>query len=60
MKFINLLKEKFSDLKQKIAVLLFADDIFYVGGPQTLPPPLKKKEEEECMARLADGDESVR
>ncbi len=60
MKIINLLKEKILYLKEKIIFALFSDDIFYVGGPQTLPEPLKKKEEEECMLRLANGDESVR
>ncbi len=34
--------------------------IFYIGGSQTLPPPLEPNEEEEILAKLSNGDESVR
>jgi RNA polymerase sporulation-specific sigma factor len=34
--------------------------IFYIGGSQTLPPPLEQDEEEEILARLSNGDETVR
>ena len=34
--------------------------IYYIGGSQTLPPPLSPEEEEEILAKLSNGDESVR
>ncbi len=34
--------------------------IYYIGGSQTLPPPLTPKEEEEILAKLSNGDYSVR
>ena len=34
--------------------------IYYIGGNQTLPPPLSLEEEEEILAKLSNGDESVR
>ena len=34
--------------------------IYYIGGSQTLPPPLSAEEEEEVLAKLSNGDESVR
>lgn len=36
------------------------DEVFYIGGSDTLPPPLKKEEEAELMQRLAAGDMSVK
>lgn len=36
------------------------DELFYIGGSDTLPPPLKKEEEAELIAKLADGDLSVK
>ena len=40
---------------------LFApDEVFYIGGSDTLPAPLTKEEEAEAMAALAAGDYSVR
>ncbi len=36
------------------------NDIYYVGGSETLPPPLSTKEEEELLKRLENQDESVR
>ena len=35
-------------------------DIYYINGPVTLPYPLAKDEEAVVMARLRDGDETVR
>ena len=34
--------------------------IHYINGPETLPSPLSKTEELELIARLAEGDESVK
>lgn len=39
---------------------LKCDEIFYIGGSDTLPPPLNKEEEAEIIARLAQGDLSVK
>lgn len=36
------------------------DEVFYIGGSDTLPPPLKKEEEAELIDRLAQGDMSVK
>ncbi len=36
------------------------EDIFYIGGSDTLPPPLSKEEEAEIMEKLANGDASVK
>ena len=40
--------------------ILAADEVFYIGGSDTLPAPLTKEEEAEAMAALAAGDYSVR
>ncbi|MGN0107646.1 MAG: RNA polymerase sporulation sigma factor SigE [Hominilimicola sp.] len=39
---------------------LKCDEIFYIGGSDTLPPPLQKEEEAELIQRLAEGDMSVK
>lgn len=36
------------------------DEVFYIGGSDTLPPPLNKDEEAEVIGRLARGDLSVK
>lgn len=36
------------------------EEIFYIGGSDTLPPPLSKDEEAELMVKLSDGDYSVK
>ena len=36
------------------------DEVFYIGGSDTLPPPLNKEEEAEVIGRLARGDLSVK
>ncbi|MCD8391563.1 MAG: RNA polymerase sporulation sigma factor SigE [Firmicutes bacterium] len=40
--------------------MLKTDEVFYIGGSDTLPPPLNKEEEAEAIAALARGDLSVR
>lgn len=42
------------------AAPLKCDELFYIGGSDTLPPPLKKEEEAELIHRLAEGDLSVK
>ena len=39
---------------------LFKQEVYYVGGSDSLPPPLKKEEEEELVIRLMNGDETIR
>lgn len=34
--------------------------IFYIGGSDTLPPPLEREKEAELIARMDEGDKSVR
>jgi len=34
--------------------------IHYINGPETLPPPLSREEEQNVIARMAEGDNSVR
>lgn len=36
------------------------DEVFYIGGSDTLPPPLNKEEEAELIGKLAEGDLSVK
>ena len=36
------------------------NEVFYIGGSDTLPPPLTKEEEAEAMAALSNGDFSIR
>ncbi|MBR5497242.1 MAG: RNA polymerase sporulation sigma factor SigE [Clostridia bacterium] len=38
----------------------FADEVFYVNGPQTLPPPMTKEEEDDCLSRITQGDRKAR
>jgi RNA polymerase sporulation-specific sigma factor len=39
---------------------IFVGKLYYIGGNDALPPPLSKEEEEDLVARLVDGDESIR
>lgn len=36
------------------------EELYYIGGSDTLPPPLEKEEEQELIDRLKEGDLSVR
>jgi RNA polymerase sporulation-specific sigma factor len=35
-----------------------AEDIFYIGGSDTLPPPLSQEEEKEIISKLNDSEEA--
>ncbi len=54
----------FSKIRTKFICIgsntLKSDEVFYIGGSDTLPPPLAKEEEAELIASLADGDMSVK
>ncbi|SKA76047.1 RNA polymerase, sigma 29 subunit, SigE [Clostridium sp. USBA 49] len=39
---------------------IFAKKLYYIGGNDALPPPLSKEEEEDLVAKLIEGDESIR
>ena len=39
---------------------LKCDDVFYIGGNDTLPPPLRREEEAELIEKLAAGNMSVK
>ena len=39
---------------------LKCDEVYYIGGSDTLPAPLSKEEEARLIARLAEGDLSVK
>lgn len=36
------------------------DEIFYIGGSDTLPPPLSKEEEERLLSRLCENSEQTK
>ena len=47
-------------LLARIKAQLFAAEIDYINGPDTLPPPLPKEEELACLEKLEQGDEAAR
>lgn len=52
----------FTELKKKFICFSGYEnsDVFYICGADVLPPPLSKDEEERLIARLGDGDLSVK
>lgn len=49
---------KLKDIKNFILRLFVTDDqIFYIGGSDTLPPPLSKQEEAEVINEIRNGNE---
>lgn len=57
MEFLRKISTKFMFIG---ANTLKNDEIFYIGGSDTLPPPLKREEEAELLKRLGEGDMSVK
>lgn len=49
--FINRILIRFKFLVKKL---------YYIGGNDALPPPLSKEEEDDLVAKLVEGDESIR
>lgn len=41
-------------------MIMGADGVYYINGPETLPPPLKSVEEAEIMKRIENGDNDAR
>lgn len=59
MSLLNHVKDFFRKiLNFLIDKLGFAQDIFYIGGSDTLPPPLSQEEEKEIINKLKDSDEA--
>ena len=57
------LKQKITRLFAKILTaigLKEQNELYYIGGAETLPPPLSQEEETEILNRLLNNDESVR
>lgn len=50
----------FQKLMDFLRRLFGVQDVFYVGGFESLPPPLSKKEEARIMQELKDGNEENR
>lgn len=44
----------------KVKLGFKSNEVFYIGGSEALPPPLSKDEEAYLLAKLPNGDESVR
>lgn len=42
------------------ALGLKTEEIYYIGGSETLPPPLTREEEEVLLGKLPNGDETVK
>ncbi len=58
-----MLKQKITKLFAKILTaigLKEQNELYYIGGAETLPPPLSQEEETEILNRLLNNDESVR
>ncbi len=57
MEFLRKISTKFMFIG---ANTLKSDEVFYIGGSDTLPPPLKREEEAELLKKLGEGDMSVK
>lgn len=60
MKIIALLQLKIKELCEKVCSMfkiLSNNEIYYIGGAETLPPPLSIEEEAEMLKRLKEKDE---
>lgn len=51
----DFLKKIFNFIIDKLGL---ANELFYIGGSDTLPPPLSQEEEKEIIARLKDSEEA--
>ena len=63
MQAIALLKLKMKELYQKIQTalhILSGNEIYYIGGAETLPPPLSVEEENEVLEKLEQKSESAK
>ena len=63
MEIMFMLKQKVKKLFAKILTVIGFNqnnELYYIGGAETLPPPLSTKEENEILEKLLNNDESVR
>ena len=63
MKIIALIKLKIKELYEKIKAtlnILSGNEIYYIGGAETLPPPLNSTEENEMLEELKKNNEQVK
>lgn len=63
MKILALIKLKMKELYEKISItlnLLGNDEIFYIGGTETLPPPLSVDEEAQVLEKLETKSEEAK
>lgn len=53
---------RLKEMIQKIRKVVFIHDneVFYIGGSDTLPPPLSTEEEEKAIAQFMDGSKAAR
>jgi RNA polymerase sporulation-specific sigma factor len=57
---MELLKKISTRFMQACAGMQVAEELFYIGGSDTLPPPLTKEEEQHLLVRLEQGDKSIK
>ena len=63
MKIIALIKLKIKELYEKIRTtlnVLGGNEVYYIGGAETLPPPLSVEEEAEVLEDLSNNSEKAR
>ena len=63
MEMLLILKQKVKKLFVKILTVIggnLNNELYYIGGAETLPPPLSTEEENEILEKLLNNDESVR
>ncbi len=63
MKILLLVKNKIKELYNKVRTffnILSGNEIFYIGGSETLPPPLSMEEEATALEKLKNKDEKAK
>ena len=60
MIFLRFADRVFTALRRAVTRVKPEENIFYIGGSDTLPPPLSKEEETRTLRELAEGSESAK
>lgn len=64
MYIFNYLKERVKSIKEYFKLLylkvFLKNEVYYIGGNDTLPPPLTSEEEKDLVEKLRLGDEDIR
>ncbi len=63
MEILTIIKQTSEKLFRKFLTFVgikTSNEIYYIGGAETLPPPLTAEEENEVIQKLIDKDESVK